>query len=62
MLSIRNGVIYLTSRLKSGYFIVKFPPNSDAELIASKLKTKQETLKIIEEDSKNDKQTKTKST
>lgn len=52
MLKTRNGIIYYIKKLPSGYFICRIPPTDDAELIASKIKTEQEMLKIIEEDSK----------
>ena len=53
MLTIRSGTIYMVKHLKSGYYICRFPRYDDAELIASHLKTIQDAIKIIEEDSKN---------
>ena len=53
MLTIRNGTIYMVKHLKSGYYVCRFPRCGDAELIASHLKSIQDAMNIIEEDSKN---------
>lgn len=53
MLKIHNGTIYYIAYSKSGYAICRFPKVGDPSLIASKIKTKQEVDKIIEEDAKN---------
>lgn len=52
MLIVRDRVIYLSCRLPSGYWVMRVPPNDDAELIASKLNTKDDVYKVIEEDIK----------
>jgi hypothetical protein len=53
MLTIRGTTIYHVTKLKSGYIVIRFPRYDDAELIASKLKSKQDALQIIEEDYNN---------
>lgn len=56
MLTIRGKTIYRVGRLRSGYYILKFPPKDDADLIAANLSTEQDAINKIEEDYKNDKE------
>lgn len=52
MLKIINGVIYRVGHIKSGYYVIKFPKTDDPSLIARNLKTEQDAINVIKEDSK----------
>jgi hypothetical protein len=61
MIKIHDGTIYVISRLRSGYFISKYPQYDDPTIIASRIPTIENAIELIKEDYKNDKQTQTQS-
>ena len=53
MIKVHDGTIYVISRLRSGYFITKYPPNDDPIIIASRIPTIEHAIEIMKEDYKN---------
>ena len=54
MFKVSGGVIYRVGRIRSGYYVLKFPKTDDPSLVAKNIKTEQDAINIIEEDIKND--------